>query len=253
MADYTLLSRYDPDASIELVRYGANLTVLESELNEMQQTGNDKLRKLMRFIFSDGLSTLANMSYSSGTFAISNCYAIVDGVLLYISNATIAAADGNDIYLDTWVETATYTSTIRKYGNVQEAAITNYFRDPNIGEETARREIRKYALSTTNAQANHNYLWLGRISTGALQKKAKLIVSTLSALRVTTEEIFTSTANQTIFNLTLGEYVPGLGQLDVYLNGTRIPRSAFTETSSTRFTLKAANLPAGIEVVAIYG
>lgn len=251
--DFTLLSRYNSDANIDYIRYAANSAILESELNESQQIVNFKLKQLISFAYNDGLSTLANMTYANGIFTLSNCYALVDGNLIYISSVQISANSGSDIYLDTWTSTATYQSTLKKYGNTQEVSISNYLRDPAIGEETSRREIRQYALSLVTGQANHTYLYVGRIVTGALVKKANLITLKQPSFQTKKEDVFTATAGQTLFTLTSGTYATGNGQLEVYLNGVRLQRSAFTETSSTSFTLKANNLPAGVEVAAVYG
>jgi len=64
-----------------------------------------------------------------------------------------------------------------------------------------------------------------------------------------TYQTFTSTANQSVFNLTT-PYVVGKNRLKVYVEGIlQLPPNNFTETSSTRFTL-SESLPAGLEVVA---
>ena len=60
--------------------------------------------------------------------------------------------------------------------------------------------------------------------------------------------IYTATANQTVFTST-GTYTPGANQLRVYINGVRQFDSAYTETSSTSFTL-STGVSAGTEVMA---
>ena len=54
----------------------------------------------------------------------------------------------------------------------------------------------------------------------------------------TSRQAFTATASQTVFTLTGGiTYVPGSGQLRVYIDGVRQFPDAYTETSATVFTL----------------
>lgn len=251
--DFSVLSRYNSNMNIELVRIGANANILESELNEMQQVANNKVRQLMRFIYTNGLSNINNMTYSGSTFTLGQCTAIIDGILINITPCTLNVVSGEDVYLDTWTTSASMNSIVRSGGNTQGAILTNYFKDPLIGMETSMREIRNYSLSKTNTKEGHDYLYIARISTGTIVKKAELITSNVSSLQSKKEDILLSTSGQKVFTLTSGRYIPGVGQLDVYLNGMRISRNAFTETSPTSFTLKANNISSGIEVVAVYG
>jgi len=70
-----------------------------------------------------------------------------------------------------------------------------------------------------------------------------------SKIEKITYQKFTSTANQTVFNLTT-PYELGKGRLKVSIEGVpQYAPSNFTETNTTRFTLSEA-LPAGLEVVA---
>jgi len=252
--DFSVLSRYNNEVNVDLVRYGANSNVLESELNEMQQVTNFKLQQLIAFAYNNGLSSLSTMSFANSTFTIGGCFAVVSGILLYISTSTVAAAVGTTIYLDTWTSSESYTSTLRKYGNTQGTTVTNYFEDPIVNQETSRRQIRNYQLSTTNVDSTHSYLCIARVvSGGIVSPQTGLITLKQGSLQGKYEDVFTSTAGQTVFNLTSGTYQTGCRQLDVYINGIRQPRSLFTETSSTRFTLVATNILAGLEVVAVYG
>lgn len=61
-------------------------------------------------------------------------------------------------------------------------------------------------------------------------------------------EEFTATADQTIFNLTEGEYKPGANKVKVSLFGVKQPKAAYSETSSTRITL-SSGVPAGTKVL----
>ena len=64
----------------------------------------------------------------------------------------------------------------------------------------------------------------------------------------TSRNTFTATAGQTLFT-GVGTYVPGAGQLRVFIDGVRQFPSEYTETNSTSFTLNVG-LPAGVKVFA---
>ena len=71
-----------------------------------------------------------------------------------------------------------------------------------------------------------SYYWAAE--TGSLQ---------LSGTRVnSTRNFYTATAGQTVFS-GVGTYVPGASQLRVYIDGVRQFNSAYSETSTTSFTL----------------
>jgi hypothetical protein len=60
--------------------------------------------------------------------------------------------------------------------------------------------------------------------------------ATISVYSGTLREEFSATEGQTVFTLTLGEYVVGANNLSVYVNGVRQRTAEYIETSSTVFT-----------------
>jgi hypothetical protein len=83
--------------------------------------------------------------------------------------------------------------------------------------------VNGYVLKTAGPGS---YYWAAE--TGSAQQ---------SGTRVNTSRtFFTATANQTAFT-GVGTYTPGAGQLRIYIDGVRQFNSAYTETSSTSFTL----------------
>lgn len=96
-------------------------------------------------------------------------------------------------------------------------------------------EVSGYVLKTAGPGT---YYWA--LETGATVQ---------SGTRIDTTRVFyTATAGQTVFTST-GTYTPGANQLRVYINGVRQFNSAYTETSSTSFTL-ATGVTAGTQVMA---
>lgn len=65
------------------------------------------------------------------------------------------------------------------------------------------------------------------------------------------QQEFIATEGQTLFTITNGQYRIGLGALSVFLYGSKLKSSAFTETSTTSFTLNSG-LSAGDVVLAEY-
>lgn len=96
-------------------------------------------------------------------------------------------------------------------------------------------EVSGYVLKTSGAGS---YYWAAE--TGA---------STVVGTRIDTSRVtYTATANQTEFT-GVGTYTIGTGQLRVYIDGVRQNPDAYTESSTTSFTL-SAGVPAGTKVLA---
>lgn len=96
-------------------------------------------------------------------------------------------------------------------------------------------EVSGYVLKTSGAGS---YYWAAE--TGA---------STVVGTKIDTSRItYTATANQTEFT-GVGTYTIGAGQLRVYIDGVRQNPDAYTETSTTSFTL-SAGVPIGTKVLA---
>jgi hypothetical protein len=98
-------------------------------------------------------------------------------------------------------------------------------------------EVSGYVLTTTGAGS---YQWAA----------APGGITTVGTKIDTTRQSYTATSGQTIFALTGGlTYTPGSGQLRVYIDGIRQFPAAYTETSTTVFTL-TTGAPAGTKVLA---
>jgi hypothetical protein len=97
-------------------------------------------------------------------------------------------------------------------------------------------EVSGYVLTTTGAGS---YQWAAAGSPSG----------TVGTKIDTTRQTFTATASQTVFTLTSITYTPGSGQLRVYIDGVRQFPSAYTETSSSVFTL-STGVTAGVSVLA---
>jgi hypothetical protein len=86
-------------------------------------------------------------------------------------------------------------------------------------------EVSGYVLTTTGAGS---YQWAA----------APGGITSVGTKIDTSRQSYTATSGQTVFTLTGGlSYTPGSGQLRVYIDGIRQFPSAYTETSTTVFTL----------------
>ena len=172
MGDFDLLSRFNKEAGVQLVRFGQRRPVLEVELNELQQLFREKLRETFLAIMPDGELEAPDYDYSDGTFTVENGKFSVNGELVIVTSLSLAAANGDTIYLDTWDMTVEYLDTLKKFGNQQEIeTVENWFYDDRIDVETTKRTVLAYNLSTTNVTEGHSFLKLGRISGGQFIKE----------------------------------------------------------------------------------
>lgn len=171
MADFNKYTNYRSDAGISGVVFGANATVLEVELNEMQEITKNSLRDIVKNIIGDGITDISKLTYEDGIVSVGDgCSITVDGILINCSGLSVIANDGDTIYLNIWEETIDHSVSLKKYGNQQSTEdIPNWAKDPRSDVETSRRRVVRYTLSTTQINDKHN-LALAKISEGTLVK-----------------------------------------------------------------------------------
>jgi hypothetical protein len=198
--DFTRASSYVKDANYVNVKFGDDAPVLENELNEAQDIIRNKLKDTIYTQLGDGLYNSNNITYTSGTFKITDTYALLNGELLYISTLSLALAEGESVYLDTTEAVKMYTDTIKRYGNQQETNnSTNKMFDTAINTESTRRTELIYNLTKTTGVAGHNYLKIGTITSGAF----------VLSCRVIKNNAFIDTVNTAVANLISGYTVAG--------------------------------------------
>lgn len=162
-ADFTRKTNWVPDSNAKIVRFAAGAPALETEFNEIQFIADKRLRELMS-MFGDGLLDGGMMVYADGKLVIEDKKAIVGGNMIYISHLELELAPGEEAYLDVFEKEIGYKDVMRKYGNEQEVAITNYIVDSRYMKEISRRIIVAYDLVKTTGEDGHFYLKLGYVS-----------------------------------------------------------------------------------------
>lgn len=161
MADFSLISKFNPTANFKLLQIGSDAPVLEVELNEMQEIADNKMNLFMQGFIGEGLSSIHNIEYDNETkeFTMRDNIAFIGGRVIPISTLSLRLNAGEIAYLKVWEETVTYKDLIPYYGNVQETRyVENYLFDDRIAMETSRRVQTKYDLVKTNTESDCLYL-----------------------------------------------------------------------------------------------
>ena len=70
MADFSKYTNYKDNAGVSGVVFGANSTVLEVELNEMQEIQKVAIRDLIRNIVGNGITDINKLVYEDGKVKI---------------------------------------------------------------------------------------------------------------------------------------------------------------------------------------
>lgn len=166
MDNFAIFTNYNKDSGIDAVKIGAEKPILEVELNEMQEIQRQKWVNFLSTVYGDGILQKGTITYSNGIFKIENTHLIINGKLIYVSNAQIAASSSDSLYIIVNEKETTYLDGIRKYGNQQEALLNNYIVDSRIGHETSRRIEIIYNLSKT-AGTGYSYK-IGNITSGGV-------------------------------------------------------------------------------------
>ena len=141
MADFSKYTNYKSNAGVSGVVFGANSTVLEVELNEMQEIQKIAMRDLIRNIVGNGITDISKLVYEDGKVKIlDNCGITADGYHLNCSGLEIAITNGT-VYLQVWEETVDYSGTLKEHGNQQKSTtVANWFKDTRSQVETTKRK-----------------------------------------------------------------------------------------------------------------
>lgn len=159
MSDFSRYTNYKSDAGVSGVVFGAQSTILEVELNELQEISKNMLRDFIKNVAKDGITDRSKMVYADGTFKVEEgCAFAVDGILINCSGLSLEATNGDNIYLQVWEETVDYTAEFHKDGNEQAETVDNWAKDDRSDVETSRRKVVRYTVAKDTAEDKHNLL-----------------------------------------------------------------------------------------------
>lgn len=159
--DFSKYTNYKNNAGISSVIFGANSSILEVELNEMQEIQRTMLRTLIKNVIGDGINDLNKIlctqyeDNSSGKSVLMSTVSFTDDCVIlcsgYIINCgglscTTVMSDNKTIYLWVSEEEIDYTSNLYENGNIDGKAINNWIKDSRALSETTRRKVVKCAL-----------------------------------------------------------------------------------------------------------
>ena len=170
MADFSKYTNYKNNAGVSGVVFGANSTVLEVELNEMQEIQKVAMRDLIRNIVGNGITDISKLVYEDGKVKIlDDCGITADGYHLNCSGLEIAITSGT-VYLQVWEETVDYSGTLKEDGNQQKSTtVVNWFKDTRSQVETTKRKVVKYTLGTSQASGRTNVA-IAKVASGSMAK-----------------------------------------------------------------------------------
>ena len=113
MSNFDKYTNYRNDAGVSGVVFGAEKTVLEVELNEMQEISKNMLRDLIKNVIGDGITDISKITYNDGMLNIGECCIIVDGILINCSGLSLAVESDTTAYLQVWEDTEEYSATLQ--------------------------------------------------------------------------------------------------------------------------------------------
>ena len=149
MPDFSQKSKFNKEANFTSILFGADAPLLEVELNELQSILLEKIRDSVRAGFKDGVINSGEVTYDGSKFTMKDFLVVVDGDIFFVSSLTIPVSNGQKIYLTVEEEEVNYQSTLKKYGNRQETNIVNHMLDVRVNQETSRRQVLTYNLTTS--------------------------------------------------------------------------------------------------------
>ena len=159
MSSFDKYTNYNDQAGVSGVVFGANKSILEVELNEVQEINKKLLRNMVAKVCGDGITDITKITYENGVINIaSDCSIAVDGVIINCTGLSMSVSSGI-VYLQVWEEVVDYDAVLKKEGNQDSSeVINNYIKDNRINEETTRRKVVKYTLATSQDDSRHNLL-----------------------------------------------------------------------------------------------
>lgn len=250
MADFSKYTNYDKHAGVSSVVFGSKSSVIEVEMNEMQEVQKTMLRSAIYNLMGDGITDLSKITYADGVLQVADqCAFSVGGYLVECTGLSVEMTSGT-AYLQVWEETVAYTAELKKDGNQQSTeTVSNYFKDARTPAETTRRKVVKYTLATSQKSDAEN-LAIASVTSGKMEKLCR---------EVNMAKLTDKVIDLQVQIGTLGEGVLGV---EVDLENNTVKRLGESETWSAGDDFnqspiygerKRCNMTADGKIVAFYG
>lgn len=189
MDKFEKFSNYNNKSSYQQIRFGHDIGILETELNEMQQLQEDARTNAIRKVIYSGFTELVQKEFTGdpiiynptengltliNKIAIAPFKAFVNGyeinaqgnftynkldnyILIDLGETQKDSLDDTLVYLEVWFEIAKGSSSAKKYGYVKGDDIGTPALDERVGEETSRRVVLCWDIKVANECAFNKY------------------------------------------------------------------------------------------------
>ena len=151
MADFTHYTNYIPGQGVNGVIFSAGKTVLEVELNELQEINKREARRSLYASVGDGIVSHVQDSIiinKVGEVTIKgDTMFLIDGIVIYVTeDIKISNVINESIWLNVVEFEGTFSTPIHQCGDVTMPTIENWFKDDRGESETTRRIVMEFSF-----------------------------------------------------------------------------------------------------------
>jgi hypothetical protein len=173
MVDFSKYTNYKDNAGISSVVFGANSTVLEVELNEMQEIQKHMMHNIIKNIIGNGITDINKLIYEDGNIKLlDGCGIIAEGYYINCSNVRHPITNGV-AYLQVWEATIDHNAKLNINGHIDNTeSVSNWFIDRRASSETSRRRVIRYKISQSQDDSKIN-IPIAKVSNGLMTKLIK--------------------------------------------------------------------------------
>jgi hypothetical protein len=164
-------SNFNAESSFQTIKFGYDIPILETELNEMQILQEESRKSLIRRLVPSGFIEMVEKEFSGdaiifnpaekinnrlNSIALAPARAMVNGtevtlegtysingydnyILINLGEAPDSGTRDDLVYLEVWFEALTADDVTTKYGYINGASLGYPMIDPRVANETSRR------------------------------------------------------------------------------------------------------------------
>lgn len=184
MANFDRYTNYKDNAGVSGVVFGADSTVLEVELNEMQEIQKHMMHELVKNIVGSGISDLSKLTYADGKVKIEDGCILTCGGYIIKANNLEYSTTSDIIYLLVWEDIVSYGGILKTEGNFDNKTIVNnWIKDDRASNETTKRKVVQYRLDNKipTGKPNISYMAIATVDNGVMTKHIKQVSINKSA------------------------------------------------------------------------
>lgn len=157
------------------VIFGEGRSLLETELNELQQIQNDKRKQIIEELFQDGFTEVPAITFTGGNLTLTGGKVLIGGEILTITTLRKAAVNNDKLFLVTWEQVLRDGDSTYLNGNVQATPTPIALIDPRASVETTRRVQLQFNLVKESEIAGRKSFPIGQIVLGTFIPSYKVV------------------------------------------------------------------------------